>query len=212
MAYKVFAAGMGRSSDIDQYLMAQAVITCTSSTRPPQPPVGMRIWQTDTLSEHFWDGTTWQFLTGLSRFVRKTADESIANFAGVQNDDQLSVPVAPNAVYAVEAFIICSSPTNADMKLAWQAPGDATMDWSSLSPHTAQTDRDHSTISVTHMGSGGIADAAGYGDNVDVIYIPRGRLTTVSSGTLTFRWAQSSSNSTAAKVKTNSYLYARRIA
>jgi hypothetical protein len=211
VAYKVFTAEMGRASDIDQYLMAQAVITCTASTRPPQPPVGMRIWQTDTLSEHYWDGTSWRFLTGLSRFVRKTADESIANFNGVQNDDHLFVPVAANAVYAIEAFIICSSPTAADMKLNWLTPGDATMDWSSLAPHLAQTNRDQATISVAQLGSGGTADAGGFGDNVDVVFMPRGRLTTVSAGTLTFRWGQSSTNATAAKVKTNSYLYAKRI-
>jgi hypothetical protein len=34
----------------------------------------------------------------------------------------------------------------------------------------------------------------------------------VSAGTLTFRWGQSAVNATAAKVKTNSYLYAKRIA
>jgi len=81
-----------------------------------------------------------------------------------------------------------------------------------LSPHVAQTDRDHSTISVAHLTASGQADAAGYGDNIDVIYILRGRLTTVSSGTLQFRWSQSTANATPAKVKTNSYLYARRIA
>ncbi|GIH59193.1 hypothetical protein [Microbispora siamensis] len=111
-----------------------------------------------------------------------------------------------------EAFIICSSPTNADMKLGWLAPSDATMEWSALSPHLAQTNRDQATISVAQLGSGGQADAAGFGDNIDVIFMPRGRLTTVSSGTLTFRWAQSAANATPAKVKTNSYLYAKRIA
>ncbi|MGW5259700.1 hypothetical protein ACWEQG_01915 [Microbispora sp. NPDC004025] len=212
MAYKTFTGAFVTASEIDVYLAQQAVIVCTSTTRPPLPPAGMRIWQTDTLTEHFWDGTTWQFLSGLNRFVRKTADESVANSTAVQADDHLFVSVAANAVYAVEAFIICSSPTTADMKLNWAAPAGSTMDWSSLSPHTAQTNRDQSTISVAQLGAGGQADAAGYGDNIDVIFMPRGRLTTVSSGTLQFRWAQSTANATAAKVKTNSYLYAKRIA
>lgn len=49
MAYKTFTAGaVLTASDVNTYLARQAVVVCTSTTRPSSPPEGMTIYETDT--------------------------------------------------------------------------------------------------------------------------------------------------------------------
>lgn len=49
MPYKTFTAGTTLpSADVQSYLMNQAVIVCTSATRPASPVMGMVIYETDT--------------------------------------------------------------------------------------------------------------------------------------------------------------------
>ena len=49
MAFKTFTAGaVLTASDVNTYLAKQAVIVCTSTTRPSSPPEGMTIYETDT--------------------------------------------------------------------------------------------------------------------------------------------------------------------
>lgn len=60
MAFKTFAAGVLTSSDVNTFLMRQAVITCTSSTRPASPSEGMTIYETDTDSYLTYSGSVWE--------------------------------------------------------------------------------------------------------------------------------------------------------
>lgn len=62
MAFKTFAPGVLTSSDVNTFLMRQAVITCTSSTRPASPSEGMTIYETDTNLYAFYTGTAWQYV------------------------------------------------------------------------------------------------------------------------------------------------------
>ena len=49
MAFKTFVAGaVLTASDVNTYLAKQAVVVCTSTTRPSSPPEGMTIYETDT--------------------------------------------------------------------------------------------------------------------------------------------------------------------
>jgi hypothetical protein len=59
MAFKTFAPGVLTSSDVNTFLMRQAVIACTSSTRPGSPNEGMTIYETDTDSYKLYDGSNW---------------------------------------------------------------------------------------------------------------------------------------------------------
>jgi hypothetical protein len=60
MAFKTFAPGVLTSSDVNTFLMRQAVITCTSSTRPASPSEGMTIYETDTDSLLTYSGSAWE--------------------------------------------------------------------------------------------------------------------------------------------------------
>ena len=60
MAFKTFAPGVLTSSDVNTFLMRQAVITCTSSTRPASPSEGMTIYETDTDTVLTYSGSAWE--------------------------------------------------------------------------------------------------------------------------------------------------------
>lgn len=61
MAFKTFAPGVLTSSDVNTFLMRQAVITCTSSTRPSSPSEGMFIYETDTDNLAKYNGSSWVY-------------------------------------------------------------------------------------------------------------------------------------------------------
>ena len=62
MPFKTFTAGVLTSSDVNTFLMQQAVITCTSSTRPSSPVEGMTIYETDTDFYRTWSGSAWEMM------------------------------------------------------------------------------------------------------------------------------------------------------
>jgi hypothetical protein len=62
MAFKTFAPGVLTASDMNTFLMNQAVITCTSSTRPSSPVEGMTIYETDTDRYLSYTGTAWRVI------------------------------------------------------------------------------------------------------------------------------------------------------
>src|SRR5690606_7269471 len=88
MAFKTFTAGsVLTAADVNDYLMKQVVITCTSGTRPGTPNEGMTIYETDTDRLQVYDGSAWSEIgigsTSLPRCsaTRGTA-QSIANDTG----------------------------------------------------------------------------------------------------------------------------------
>jgi len=59
MAFKTFTPGVLTASDVNTFLMRQAVIVCTSTTRPAAPNEGMTIYETDTDRTLIYSGTAW---------------------------------------------------------------------------------------------------------------------------------------------------------
>lgn len=59
MPFKTFTPSVLTSADLNDYLMKQSVITCTSGTRPSSPVEGMTIYETDTDCYVTWNGSAW---------------------------------------------------------------------------------------------------------------------------------------------------------
>lgn len=73
MAIKTFGAGdVLTATDVNTYLMQQAVITCTSGTRPSSPVEGMTIFETDTDRIRTWDGSAWQVVVRIGAWASYT--------------------------------------------------------------------------------------------------------------------------------------------
>lgn len=66
MGFKTFASGdVLTAADVNDYLMEQVIIVCTSTTRPSSPNSGMVIYETDTKIFRFYEDGGWRhFLTG----------------------------------------------------------------------------------------------------------------------------------------------------
>lgn len=59
MGFKTFTSATLTSADVNDYLMEQAVIVCTSGTRPGSPHEGMTIYETDTDLYKHYSGSAW---------------------------------------------------------------------------------------------------------------------------------------------------------
>jgi hypothetical protein len=60
--FKTFSAAVLTVADVNDYLMEQAVIQCTSATRPGSPHEGMTIYETDTNMLRIYNGALWQIV------------------------------------------------------------------------------------------------------------------------------------------------------
>jgi len=216
MPYKTWGTEVLRAADINTYLMNQAVIVCTSTTRP-SPVTGMHIWQTDTNSELVWDGTTWRFHKAFPRTVVKPVDESVSNSSTYQDDDHMFMSVEANAQYMLEVFLRYNAPSNGvDLITAWSYPSGTTFAWSPLGQNAGQPpNRDDSTLQVISVTEGATAfvDLSGY-DGGDAVAYLRGIFVRVggTGGTVRFRWAQGGPSGSPTIIRAGSYLHARRVA
>lgn len=92
MGFKVFADGdVLTAAQVNDYLMEQAVIACTSGTRPSSPNEGMVIYETDTDRVLIYDGSAW-IRTGWSTSagrtgcaLRRAANQSISTGTSYTN-------------------------------------------------------------------------------------------------------------------------------
>lgn len=208
MAFKTFTAGsVLTAADVNDYLMEQTVISCTSGTRPASPNEGMTIYETDTNRYMFYNGAAWDYVFGAS--IRKTADESVTSSTSMQDDNELLIAVAANTNYIFEGFIIYDGATAGDIIMGWSGPAGSTIEWfadSLINSATTGVDAVARTYQTTGTPSGG---ALGAGSNV--FANPRGIIQVAgTAGNLQFRWAQLASSGTATRVRAGSMLTVRR--
>jgi hypothetical protein len=211
MPLKTWGTEVFRSADINTYLMRQALIVCTSGTRPP-PVTGMHIWQTDTNSELVWDGATWRATRWVDLVAVKTADESVTNSTIQQPDDHLFFSVEANATYIAEAFIRYNAPSTPTLTLGFTVPSGTTFPWASLSAEWGSANRDSANVRFAGVDQSQTVDAPGFG--AETVWFIKGLCVRVggTAGLFGIRWAQGASNASATILRAGSYLYARRVA
>lgn len=83
MPYKTFNNGdVLTAADVNDYLMEQAVITCTSGTRPSSPVEGMTIYETDTDAIRTYSGSAWTVVHYLAKpmaILRQTVSQNFTH-------------------------------------------------------------------------------------------------------------------------------------
>ncbi len=145
--------------------------------------------------------------------VYKTADESVTSSTTQQDDDHLTVGVAANATYIVEAALRVEGATAGDFKAGLSAPTGAT-GWSALiGPGIgATTFSDHNVDNQSSsLALAGFAGMLGAGNEVLVIlkgYVAVGG----TAGNVALSWAQRVSDATATKVLTGSWMRVEKVA
>ena len=179
------------------------VILCTSSTRPTGRN-GAVIFQTDTGTYMFHNGSAWVPWNPNNLFKYKTANETVNNTTTLQNDDDLFAAVLANSVYLVTGNLRVASQTNADFIINWTAPSGYAFDWSL---HTLAA----SAASITDDYLGGYAAGsqpplAGLGGST-VIAKVEGLLTIAgTAGTFRLQWAQNTAQASGTSLLSGSWL------
>lgn len=144
------------------------------------------------------------------KFARKTADETISSSTTLQNDDDLFVTVAANAVYEFSLELqVLAQPTN-DFKLGFTGPAGYSMEYTARGPTTAAAaNTDTYTVTGTATDVPAFGGLAGQDLGVSL----RGLvITSGTAGTLQLQWAQNASGASGTTVRIGSYLSLRRVA
>jgi hypothetical protein len=140
--------------------------------------------------------------------IRKSADESVASSTVLQNDDQLSFPIAIGEAWTFEAWlgVFCSKSTP-DFKLTVTVPAGAVIRWSGLGSGNAGTDHEV----ITTSGATDIYQITGAGGTIDSITIHGTVQNVGTAGSVQIQWAQNASDAAAVVVQTGSYLSAGKL-
>ena len=150
---------------------------------------------------------------GVPWYSVKPANESVTSSTTVQNDNDLTVVLAASATYEVEAFLIVTGPTAADIKTQWTVPSGATGSRLCVGPTPTAAGFTGQGQTEARMSAHGWGTTVTYSiETAATVICERGPLVTTTAGTLTLQWAQVTSNATATVVGTNSYLKVTRIA
>lgn len=143
----------------------------------------------------------------------KAADTSTASSIVLVADPDLLLPVAATSEYEVTLHVIYTAGGTGLITVGFTGPAGATFDWytDGLANTVTATDSGIATFlarALTDTKNLGAAGAA-----TPVVTRISGRLvTSVTAGTLTFRWAQSVSSATGTTVKAGSFMVLRQIA
>lgn len=92
MGFKTWASGdVLTAADTNDYLMEQAVIACTSGTRPGSPNEGMTIFETDTDRLLIYSGSAWVRMGAISSTGRTGCVLQRASQQTISNNSATSI-------------------------------------------------------------------------------------------------------------------------
>lgn len=150
-------------------------------------------------------------LTALPTTIRKPSNESVTLSTALQDDDHFAFTVAANSVYTVESFISYTGAADpaGGLQMAFSGPAGATFEWSNFGTNIAVA-APNTLLTynvVVEAIAAGSPRSVGTNGGTAMSCQPAGTLVTSgTSGTFRFRWAQSVSNATATVVRANSWM------
>jgi hypothetical protein len=139
-----------------------------------------------------------------TRTVDKPTDEPRTSTT-LEADTSLTVEVAADARYAVDAFLIVDGDLEAAMSLTFTAPADASGSWTPMAPATAGG----AEVQLKQLSFG---EAATVGVTAEgVIIPPRGSVATgATAGAFTLRWAPATTPAGPLTLRAGSWLLLTR--
>jgi hypothetical protein len=148
-----------------------------------------------------WVSPTW--------FARKTASEGRRDTAVLADDPELRVPLAAGATYTFQAFVAYRAHVDADLRVAWSVPSDATLRWT---PSGAAM----TTLGVvgpvkTSVHGTEPVNLGGAGTSSPMAMVATGTVRTTGAGALQLRWAQDRAHDATLTVERDSFLQLTRV-
>jgi hypothetical protein len=143
-------------------------------------------------------------------YAIKSADESHASSTTLQDDDELAVTLGANQTWEITSMIMAmANSTVPNIKIAFSLPAGATMRmWVTGVQDNTTTAYDNFTLNASNTAK---KMTIGVTNNATLISIHGWVTTSTTSGDLTFRWAQNTSNANNVIVKADSYITARQL-
>ena len=140
--------------------------------------------------------------------VRKSANQSVTSTTALTADSVLKVSLSPNKQYSVEGVVFASSSSaTPDIKIGWNFPTDATVDLGYIAGDDANY-RGSELLRTSNAASQTIPLAV----NTPAIIKISGTIVVGSStSTVSFRFAQATSDASPTTVLKGSYLRAQEI-
>ncbi|MEV0805725.1 hypothetical protein [Micromonospora sp. NPDC050200] len=164
---------------------------------------GMRVFRLDVDREEVYHGNgRWWEATPL--FVYKPSTTARTSQTAVADDPHLTLPAQANAIYLMECVLGVDGAAAGDLKVAWSVPAGAFMNRATDGPAPSATDRDNLTVtrringSATELTYGLVG--AGAATNVEERAV---LVTSGTAGSVTLRWAQATSSTTATQLTAN---------
>lgn len=149
-------------------------------------------------------------------FVRKPANESVTSSATLQDDNDFAFAVAANAIYTLQTYIIYSGAIDGGtgaggLKMQFTGPAGAGMTWTNFGANVSGGVTNYNVVAEGL--AAGAPRSVPTNAGTTMTCQPKGTLVTSgTSGTLQFRWAQNTSNATATVVGINSWMRLKRVA
>lgn len=148
-------------------------------------------------------------------YVVKSADESVANSAAMQDDNHLFLTVAANTDYILEAGLVYSATIDVDLNFTWSGPSGATMYWGSGTASNYSSGIPSLSLSAHTISS--VASSVGFSSGGTSnpffeIARPYGLLRIGgTAGTIRLRWAQKALHADATVMRSGSWLRLTRM-
>ncbi|MFI7707598.1 hypothetical protein [Nonomuraea sp. NPDC049480] len=144
--------------------------------------------------------------------IVKPSDESVTSTTVLQPDNDFSVSVSANTDYYLEMFLIYSADPAGDLKVDWDGPSGATLDWVSDGFGSSPADT-VDPVSRTVQSIGSTPSHGGITNNSTILCgLHKGILrVAATSGTFVLTWAQLASSANATFVRANSMMLLTRI-
>lgn len=144
--------------------------------------------------------------------VFKTVTESVTSNTTLQSDDQLFFSVVANSRYTLEGYVIYDGATDTagGLKADFTVPAAASFEWTNFGANTGGV----TGYNVTTQGASVARDMPTLPtpSPPGMSFRPAGYIFTAgTAGTLQFRWAQQTSNATATRVRSGSWMRLAKI-
>lgn len=153
------------------------------------------------MGEHPTQGSTRRLMglvDGLTKVVRKTADETVNNSTTLQNDDALKLAVSANQVWALRLYLLHNTSAVADIKITLTGPAGSTIYGRTVATSVTATLTEQTGASMAFQGDGAAAL-----ETIDFLVIIAG-----TAGDIQLQWAQNTLEASDTKVLANSCLLA----